>query len=218
MMWAQSEDEFKNATLELEYVVGEGSNVEVKTLSLNEFNTKQWLGGNRYDYDVVFTDQMIEIVCTVQDWDKYDTKIEFTEVVVVSDKIQWNNSTTVSVDEHEGKVVLNPNGSPAECYFKIDAPLGAHWYAELIYDDPHSSGAFSFVGESAVNEGQAAMGEVGVIGKIQIKANVSSALAGHSALLRVSVHTEDERTIIVENLCAGHDYNEYTVVQNPTSN
>lgn len=231
LMWAQNETEFADATLTLEYVVGEGGNTRSETLSLKDFNTKQWQGGNRYDYDVVFTDQMIELECTVLDWDKYDTKIEFTDVVVVSDKIQWNNSTVVSVDEHIGKVVLNPNGTPAECYFKIDAPQGAHWYAELIYNDEHSDRPFSFVGESAkyaeknagVETGLAAMGEVGVIGKIQIKANNSSAPAGHSAILRVSVRVEgadaqDERTIIVENLCSGHDYNEYTIVQNPTSN
>ena len=226
MMWAQSEDEFKNATLELEYVVGEGSNVEVKTLSLNEFNTKQWLGGNRYDYDVVFTDQMIQLTCNVKPWDKYDTPIDFTDVVVVSDKLQWHNSTVVSIDEHNGQVVLNPNGTPAECYFKIDAPQGAHWFAELVYLDAHSTQAFSFVGESAeyakseanVELGIAAMGPVGSIGKINIKANSSNAQDGHRALLRISVRTEDGRTIIVENLCAGHDYNEYTVVQNPTGN
>lgn len=226
MMWAQSEDEFKNATLELEYVVGEGSNAEVKILSLNEFNTKQWQGGNRYDYDVVFTDQMIQLTCNVKPWDKYDTPIDFTDVVVVSDKLQWHNSTVVSIDEHNGQVVLNPNGTPAECYFKIDAPQGAHWFAELVYLDAHSTQAFSFVGESAeyakseanVELGIAAMGPVGSIGKINIKANSSNAQDGHRALLRISVRTEEGRTIIVENLCAGHDYNEYTVVQNPTGN
>lgn len=224
MMWTQNEDEFKNATLELEYAVGD--KVETKTLALSDFNTKQWQGGNRYDYDVVFTDQMIQLTCNVKPWDKYDTPIDFTDVVVVSDKLQWHNSTVVSIDEHNGQVVLNPNGTPAECYFKIDAPQGAHWFAELVYLDAHSTDAFSFVGESAeyavteanVNLGKAAMGPVGSIGKINIKANSSNAPEGHSALLRISVRTEDDRTIIVENLCAGHDYNEYTVVQNPTGN
>ena len=232
MMWAQSETDFTSASLTLEYIVGEGANAksEEKTLPLRNFNSKLWQGGNRYDYDVVFTDQMIELVCEVQPWDKYDTSIGFTEVVVVSDKIQWNNSKLVSFDEHMGQVVLYPDGTPAECYFKIDAPEGAHWYAEFVPLDDHSIGAFSFVGETAeyavekadVVPGVAAMGPVGSIGKLEIKVNKSLAPEGHKALLRVSVHLEsadsqDERIIIVENLCVGHDYNEYTIVQNPSN-
>ena len=37
----------------------------------------------------------------------------------------------------------------------------------------------------------------------------------NKAKLRIIVRTaNDEQTIVVENLCAGHDYNEYTIVQN----
>ena len=88
-------------------------------------------------------------VAVIKEWDYVENKLNFSDVVVVSDKIQWKESSVVSVDEHEGIVVLKESASngadsePAICYFKIVAPEGDNvtWQASLIGD----SDAFEFV-------------------------------------------------------------------------
>jgi hypothetical protein len=50
--------------------------------------------------------------------------------------------------------------------------------------------------------------------KIRVK-DASSQTNTNKAKLRIVVKTaNDSQTIVVENLCPGHDYNEYTLVQN----
>ena len=50
--------------------------------------------------------------------------------------------------------------------------------------------------------------------KIRVK-DATSQTNTNKAKLRIVVKTaNDEQTIVVENLCSGHDYNEYTLVQN----
>jgi hypothetical protein len=136
----------------------------------------------------------------------------------VSDKIQWHDNTISHLDEHTGEVLLFNNTSrPAECYFKIDAPQGATWIASLIPVAGHSD-AFEFVDpKSESGKGLKSLsgnvGEIGII-KVRVK-NATDQTDTNKAKLRIVVKTaNDGQTIVVENLCPGHDYNEYTLVQN----
>jgi hypothetical protein len=60
------------------------------------------------------------------------------------------------------------------------------------------------------------VGEIGII-KVRVK-NATDQTDTNKAKLRIVVKTaasaQDGEVIVVENLCPGHDYNEYTLVQN----
>ena len=133
MIWPQSEEEFADAVLEVKYKDDTKPDEQTKTFQLNGFSQKEWLAGNRYSYELVFTDKEITLTCEVLPWNKKEIVLDFTEVVVVSDKIQWHDNTISHLDEHTGEVLLfNDINKPAECYFKIDAPQGATWVASLV--------------------------------------------------------------------------------------
>ena len=225
MIWPQTETEFENAELEIRYTDAPNSDEQVKTFQLNRFQQKEWLAGNRYSYELVFTDKEITLTCNVVPWRKKDITLDYTQVVVVSDKIQWHDNTISHLDEHTGEVLLiNDKKKPAECYFKIDAPQGATWTASLIPVAGINTGAFEFVDPDKYDSTKddpytvldAPTGTVGQIGRLMIRVKDSvTATETNKARLRIVVKTaNDEQTIVVENLCAGHDYNEYTLVQN----
>jgi hypothetical protein len=216
MIWPQDEIEFASAVLEVRYTDETKSEEQTKTFLLNGFSPKEWLAGDRYSYELVFTDKEITLTCNVLPWDKKEIVLDFTEVVVVSDKIQWHDNTISHLDEHTGEVLLfNDKNKPAECYFKIDAPQGARWIASLVPVTGQTD-AFEFVHPDTGNEWVEPSGNVGEIGKIKVRVkDASSQTNTNKAKLRIVVKTaNDGQTIVVENLCPGHDYNEYTLVQN----
>lgn len=213
MVWPQDKTEFENAVLEVDFTEGDDPAVMTKTFPLKNFSNKEWLAGCRYAYELVFTDQEILLLCNVMPWNRKDITVDFTNVVVVSDKIQWHNNTIKAFDEHTGEVIVYDD-RPAECYFKIDAPTNAKWIASLIPVEGDVS-AFCFVDPSDPSKVlDAPEGVLGTIGRVMIKATDPTPDRTYKARLRIVVKTVDGRTIVVENLCAGHDYNEYTIVQN----
>ena len=216
MIWPQTNEELQNALLTINYTeyTEEGTTEDkVQDFKLSKF-ADQWLSGKRYAYDVVFSDKEIALICNVEDWYKKTINLGFTEIVVVSDKIQWNNSTLYSLDEEQGLVVLKGNGDAGECYFKIDEPDQAKWTASLISVEG-ATDAFSFVDpDDDTKVAKTAEGDVGKIAKLKIKVNNTGTTDTNKAKLRIIVHTADQRSIVVENLCHGHDFTEYTIVQN----
>ena len=222
MIWPQEQTEFADATLEVRYTdTTKPGEEQVKTFQLNGFSQKEWLAGNRYLYELVFTDKEITLTCEVLPWNKKEIVLDFTEVVVVSDKIQWHDNTISHLDEHTGEVLLFNNTTAAECYFKIDAPQGARWIASLVPVSGAGAAAFEFVDPDtgvALDEANPPSGSVGEIGKIKVRVkDPSKPTDTNKARLRIVVSTanvQDPQVIVVENLCPGHDYNEYTLVQN----
>ncbi len=231
MIWPQSEEEFADAVLEVKYTDANAADknaLQTKTFQLNGFSQKEWLAGNRYSYELVFTDKEITLTCEVLRWNRKEIVLDFTEVVVVSDKIQWHDNTISHLDEHTGEVLLfNDKNKPAECYFKLDAPQGATWTASLVpvagintdafefvdpdYYDPYASDNYKVLTENP--SGTVGDGKIARL-KIRVK-DASSQTNTNKAKLRIVVKTaNDSQTIVVENLCPGHDYNEYTLVQN----
>ena len=241
MIWPQDENEFASAVLRVVYTetVEGQERQQVKIFQLNGFTQKEWLAGNRYSYELVFTDKEITLTCEVIPWRKKDITLDYTEVVVVSDKIQWHDNTIDYLEEHTGEVVLFNNiNKPAECYFKIDAPKGARWTATLIPVAGTNTDAFEFVDPDKYDEtepnnttkdrytplvdaegkpknpsGNVGDGSIARL-KIRVK-DATTATETNKAKLRIVVTTSNyEQSIVVENLCSGHDYNEYTLVQN----
>ena len=225
MIWPQDETEFADAVLEVNYT--DNDEAQVKTFYLKGFSQKEWLAGNRYSYELVFTDQEIRLECEVIPWRKKDITLDYTQVVVVSDKIQWHDNTISNLNEHTGEVLLyNDINKPAECYFKLDAPKSATWTASLIPVGGSSTDAFEFVDPEKYDDTkddhytvlEAPTGNVGdgKIARLMVRVkDASSQTNTNKAKLRIVVTTaNDKQSIVVENLCSGHDYNEYTLVQN----
>ena len=223
MIWPQSEEEFADAVLEVKYKddnAADKNALQTKTFQLNGFSQKEWLAGNKYSYELVFTDKEITLTCMVLPWNKKEIVLDFTEVVVVSDKIQWHDNTISHLDEHTGEVLLfNDKDKPAECYFKIDAPQGARWIASLVSVAGSGADAFEFVDPNNGEVLTSPSGDVGKIGIVKVRVkNATDQTNTNKAKLRIVVKTaasaQDGEVIVVENLCPGHDYNEYTLVQN----
>ena len=220
MIWPQNETEFGSAVLDITYseTVEGQIRQQTKRFQLNGFPQKEWLAGNKYSYELVFTDKEITLTCKVLPWNRKEIVLDFTEVVVVSDKIQWHDNTISHLNEHTGEVLLfNDQNKPAECYFKIDAPQGARWIASLV-PVAGKTDAFEFVDSdgNVLDEPSGNVGEIGII-KVRVK-NATDQTDTNKAKLRIVVKTaasaQDGEVIVVENLCPGHDYNEYTLVQN----
>ena len=220
MIWPQDEIEFGSAVLDITYseTVEGQIRQQTKRFQLNGFPQKEWLAGNKYSYELVFTDKEITLTCKVLPWNRKEIVLDFTEVVVVSDKIQWHDNTISHLNEHTGEVLLfNDQNKPAECYFKIDAPQGARWIASLV-PVAGKTDAFEFVDSdgNVLDEPSGNVGEIGII-KVRVK-NATDQTDTNKAKLRIVVSTaasaQDGQVIVVENLCPGHDYNEYTLVQN----
>ena len=223
MIWPQDETEFADAVLEVKYTDANATDpnaLQTKTFQLNGFSQKEWLAGKRYSYELVFTDKEITLTCAVLPWNKKEIVLDFTEVVVVSDKIQWHDNTISHLNEHTGEVLLfNDTNKPAECYFKIDAPQGARWIASLVSVAGSGADAFEFVDPNNGEVLTSPSGDVGKIGIVKVRVkNATDQTNTNKAKLRIVVKTaasaQDGEVIVVENLCPGHDYNEYTLVQN----
>jgi hypothetical protein len=79
--------------------------------------------------------------------------------------------------------------------------------------------AFEFVDPNSGEVLKSPSGDVGKIGIIKVRVkNATDQTNTNKAKLRIVVSTaasvQDGEVIVVENLCPGHDYNEYTLVQN----
>lgn len=219
MIWPQTANELNVALLNLHY--SQNDKNDKKTIALTSAGTTEWLPGNRYSYDLVFTDQEVIITCNVTPWSKEKIELEFSDVVVVSDKMQWHRSTVESVDEHTGEVVLkndataDKSGTCAECWFKIASPVGRRWEASLIGD----AELFEFVDPVTGNVIPSPSGATGDVGVLKIRAKYNAGITDtKKAVLRIVIPSVDAsgQTIVVENLGSGHDFHEYTLVRNAT--
>ena len=217
MVWAQTEEEFKDAELVINYTRPDANgNLVTKDeiLQLNKYNYTEWKSGQQYTYNIVFTEKEILLECSVEKWDRVSRPLEFSDVVVVSDKLQWNQNTIEAENEHEGYVVID-NNKEAECYFEIDSP-GEIWTATFLKLDGNDN-AFKFVNPNPTGNDDryvyTVQGSVGAPATLKIVPTSKQTNQTNRAIIRIAVKVND-RTIIVENLCTGHDYNEYTIVQN----
>ena len=218
MIWPQTSTEMEGMKLSMEVPTYHPS---TKTITLTNAGTTEWLPGNRYSYDLVFTDQEVIITCNVTPWSKETIELEFSQIVVVSDKIQWHRTTVESVNEHTGEVVLKNDatadkpGTCAECWFKIASPAGRQWQASLIGD----YNGFEVIDPTTGQVIDSPRGDTGDVGVLKIRAKYSADIVDtKKAVLRIVILPAQpgDQTVVVENLGSGHDFHEYTLVRNAT--
>lgn len=208
MVWPQTADEFADASIVIKFTQGGGAE-QTKEFKLNELGQTEWLAGNRYSYNITFSDKQIDLECYVQNWDVSTENIDFSDQVTVSSTLKWVDGTVESCDETKGEVVLYTSDEMvAVAEFQINSPEGATWTASLIPVEGHQD-AFTLIDGSKY-------GSVGTEAKVKIKVNNQAPIAPrHVCILRITVQTADGRTIVVKNLVPeGKDYEEYRIIQN----
>ncbi len=208
MVWPQTADEFADASIVIKFTQGGGAE-QTKEFKLNELGQTEWLAGNRYSYNITFSDKQIDLKCYVQNWDVSTENIDFSDQVTVSSTLKWVAGTVESCDETTGEVVLYTSDEMvAVAEFQINSPEGATWTASLIPVEGHQD-AFTLIDSSKY-------GSVGTEAKVKIKVNNQAPIAPkHVCILRITVQTADGRTIVVKNLVPeGKDYEEYRIIQN----
>ena len=211
MVWAQTADELKDATIDITYTIG--STTTTSTIALNSLGHDSWEGGKRYAHTLTFTEKELLLTCTVKDWEQETDEMDFTDVVVVDqdNALEWTPNTYYSINDSTGEVVIDNSGEVwAEAKFTILSPKGAVWNASLIQSEGLIA-AFEFSSDPEYD----ATGEVGVEGKIRLRATRTELPSPtHTATLRITVQTADGRTIVVKELIPGKPYNEYKIVRN----
>ena len=203
MSWPMSTAESENVTLTLKYTVDNDPTVITKNIPLSG---KEWAAGTKNNINITFKDKEIILQCLVVDWIPQDEIIDFSDQVIVQNSITWENVRSVNYDT--GEVILYDDTSiEAICNFSFTAPKGATWTASLIPIEGHQD-AFEFVGASKY-------GAVGVDTPVKLRVTNQAPIAPrHVCYLRITIQTADGRTIVVKNMVAGKDNQEFKVIQN----
>ena len=203
MSWPMSTAEAENVTLTIKYTVDNDPAVITKNISLSG---KEWVAGKKNNINLVFKDKEIILQCIVMDWIPQEEIIDFSDQVIVQNSITWENVRSVNYDT--GEVILYDDTSiEATCNFSFTAPKGATWTASLIPIEGHQD-AFAFIGASKY-------GAVGVDTPVKLRVTNQAPIAPrHVCYLRITIQTADGRTIVVKNMIAGKDNQEFKVIQN----
>lgn len=177
-----------------------------------------WPAGKRITYNLVISGErtitQFQINTVVEDWLRLPYEIDFSETVTTEGSLEWVDGTFANHDPVNCRVVVYTDESiAATCRFKIKTPVGASWTASLIPLTASAMDAFSIVDDT----------KYGMVGTddwqyVKIKVNnLYPITARNECILRITVTTLDNRTIIVKDMVphtAASGVEEYTIVQN----
>lgn len=163
----------------------------------------------RYTITKVNIGSDLSLICEVQPWTVNEESWNYTDQVSIDagGELTWTDESIVS--KPSGEVVTT--GGTLTCSFKLATPTDATWQAEFI---PVSGDrvAFKFVATDG-SEVDTISGNVGEAATLTIKTAQTNITQNNIALLRITVHTKDGRTIVVKDLLpSGFDADEYTLI------
>lgn len=122
----------------LMYIVYEETDDDGKTSTLSKrlnFPDLAWEAGQKYHFDVVFADKMVEMIAKVNKWEHDVQQIDWTNsAVALKDNhlLTWDG-TTAEVN-HQTKQIFIVNGQPVRGSFTLDTPQGGTWLVSLEGD------------------------------------------------------------------------------------
>ena len=211
LLWPQTDAELDDAKVTLVYDYTEkATGVTTPNVSriISLSSLTEWKAGTKNNINLVFKDKEIILQCIVMDWIPQEEIIDFSDQVTVDVPITWDESTVRSVNYETGEVILfDDTAIEATCHFKFTSPKGATWTASLIPIEGHQD-AFEFFGSTKY-------GAVGVDTPVQLRVTNQAPIAPrHVCYLRITIQTADGRTIVVKNMIAGKDNQEFKVIQN----
>ena len=173
-----------------------------------------------------------EITVDVKEWDSSSFNLDFTESVIIQNKLQWTPGSYEAKDDATGVVVVKPwtttaegeSWSPMTGTFGIQSPVGATWTAYLI-STAGDNEAFAFLDRNTPDENGNASLVPSVSGVIDGK-NLSTLTIvstdpdpaeQNRALLQIVVRVGDgaSGSVIEADLTPENtSYKYYTIVQN----
>ena len=171
----------------------------------------------KYNITAVKDDFSLALTCVVQDWQLVEESWDFTDHVYLDDEGElkfgtYTNGVFEPSTETASEVVTF--GEDLFCQFGIATPEDAIWRAEFIsVSGDKNPFVFVSVGENGQEITSATMeGEVGSLARLTIRPANANIKQNNSAVLRISVKTVDNRTIVVKNLVPNSlDATEYTI-------
>lgn len=160
-----------------------------------------------------------EITVRVDDWKESTTTLHYTEVVTVSERVQWTpGSYDNNLNPGEGRVKMLPwNASgksvPLECTFKLATPSGAKWTAYLLPKEGNTD-AFAFIDGEGNAVGTAVSGTVkNTETTLRIVSTKGDPDVLSSALLQIVVTLGNGTNIEADVTPEGESFRNYTIVQ-----
>lgn len=167
------------------------------TKRLNFDDKISWEAGNKYHYNIIFADKMVELKCIVNPWEYVDQDIDFKDNIAMKEggQISWNNEKS----NVEYPYVYIKDGQAAEGTFTFDTPEGGRWIAALEGDVD----AFTLIdGEGAIN-GTAAI--------VKVAPAISNPVRDYKVELRFIVRKSDGTTLDADDFVQP-DGKKYTIV------
>ena len=215
------EDNVTNAVIKLGLKKNdESTSVKTTTLQFRYYEKGKPTGTNFnivrnhiYDYTInnINDGYNMELTCVVKDWVPVEESWVFTDQVTHSEGGDLECTTddeNVSITESTGEIVTR--GTPLDFKFKLDTPTDATWTAEFI---PLSGDSEAFVFVTDNGNAETVSGPVGQQASLTVKPKNTNITQNNSVLLRISVKTKDDRTIVVKDLLpdAFGEVKEYTI-------
>ena len=167
------------------------------TKRLNFDDKISWEAGNKYHYNIIFADKMVELKCIVNPWEYLDQDIDFKDNIAMKDsgQISWNSEKS----NVEYPYVYIKDGQAAEGTFTFDTPEGGRWIAALEGDVD----AFTLIdGEGAIN---------GTAATVKVAPAISNPVRDYKVELRFIVRKSDGTTHDADDFVQP-DGKKYTIV------
>lgn len=182
-----------------------------------------------YTLAVTGAGTMVKIDVEVEKWDEKKLELEYTELVTVLKRLEWEPGTYVpSSDINNCTVVMQPWAGPDESSpveypvvlegsFCITNPLGSTWTAYLLLEEGVSD-SFAFLDDNGVQQPHVSglVNGSNAAVTIRIVTTNNQPTEVNSVKLQVVVTLPDGNTVIEAPMTpVNSEYKNYTIVQNP---
>ena len=158
-----------------------------------KFPPMVWEAGKKYHFDIQFADKLVELKATVNPWNYTSAEVDFSQGVLVTQKVEWDKN--VSIVDDTKKTVTVKQGQPIVASFKFGAPQGGQWRVSLEGD------VQAFVITDDVSPIEDAMGPIdGEEHIIRIVPKISNPDRDYVVRLRFVVLTADGRVLAADGM------------------
>lgn len=206
MVWPQAKEviyssELKNKTDDEVSTMGDEHFPLIMDYTVNgepvhkkmKFPEMAWEPGNKYSFDVLIADKIVELQVNVTDWNYASSEVDFREQAIEIDgdnHLEWDE--TKSEVDHTKKEVYITNGLPAEATFAFAAPEGGKWSVSFA-DDGGDVTKFRIIDDS--DNAYDGLGAIdGKLHRIKIEPLFSNEQESFKVRLKFTVITADNKT------------------------
>ena len=230
MVWPQAKEviyssELKNKTDDEVSTMGDEHFPLIMDYTVNgepvhkkmKFPEMDWKPGNKYSFDVLIADKIVQMNVTVLDWDYTTSDVDFKESVSIKENghLQYDDTNNKCTIDKVNKIVYVENGQPVEATFCLDTPQGGQWEVSL----EGNVNEFHIIDDAApTNDG---IGPIdGKTHRIKIIPNIASPTRDYKVRLKFIAKSADgQKTFNADDVIQDdptdgdeHDADIYTIV------